>query len=335
MDTLGDILAVGVEKGPRGAFGQLCGGGRDDLPASRVAFLDLSNPQQPLRFPKQVSRDGAMATCVGLTKVGNRFLLAVWAAVPEQKVDFYLSAEGPFTGEFGAPVKWIPNNRSPAEKFGDYQTMNFIHDQDGRPYLLGLGHVDGEDAAQLHAVDLSVSGDGIAAVKVTCLPDAVITLARQVSASDFQGAAGTYWEGAGLSLYSGCHFRLKKGTFKFTEFRPPIPGTHEPITTLGDSWVELYSGTAFGGTALPITDLRWGRGDVPDYGDVRVRSQKFAKQPRSVRWQLPSGRAYALYKKKEYGNAPLELAGTGRIEQIADLGLHGYSGNVVSSRLTP
>lgn len=347
MDTLGDILAVPVEQGPKSIIGSVGGAGRDDPPESRIVFFDLSDPESPKRFPHSVDRPGAMATCVALTRLGNGFfVLAVWSGNPD-RIEFYVSASTRFTGKFRTHpdqiATWKPNNQSPTQKFSGYQTMNFVHEQDRRLYLIGFGTtslVAGEHVAQVYSVDIPGAGDPIPPgqglkkpIKVARVPGDQIQLKCPKSSCDFSGAAGLYISDPGLVIYSGAQYRTKKGVFKFTEFRPSIAGSAAPIRALGDGWVELYSEAGFEGSALAITDLRLGRGDIPKYSKVKVTSQKFENRAMSARWQLPKGKKYRLYAKEGYKTRVAELIGTGKIEHIADFEQLGFAKRVRSSRL--
>jgi hypothetical protein len=131
MALLGDVLAIPIEN--------------SDAGGSRVEFLDLRDPTRPTDLGSGISRRGAKAGAVALTRMEDgRFLAAVWSdsekVAPEKHLDLYLSADAsllrttwstPFC--FTTEVAAIPK----------YQTVSLLWNLDERGdrtdlYLLGF-----------------------------------------------------------------------------------------------------------------------------------------------------------------------------------------------------
>jgi hypothetical protein len=151
---------------------------------------------------------------------------------------------------------------------------------------------------------------------------------------NFDSAGGIYIDTSRpdprLHLYAAYHWRVNR-TIRFAEFAG-VPPDDTVVTALEHGWIELHEHEQFRGRRLTI------HGDcdslIEDYSRIVVQDGDFDRTVSSVRWQLPEGAVYRLFRKKKFGGSKpedfLDLAGTGRIESIADLRTRKF-GDVVAS----
>ncbi len=127
--------------------------------------------------------------------------------------------------------------------------------------------------------------------------------------TNFDAAAGAYVSSSGmLSLYGGYHWRVNN-TVRFSEFSSrPDPET--AITDMRQAWIELYEHDTFRGRRLGIAGTD--ESSIPDYRAIYVQGGDFDDKVSSVRYQIPEGKTYRLYRD-------VRFAGTRRGEHFIDL----------------
>ena len=352
MDVMGNVLAVPVEYPPPASL-PLRSLANLPLPnhgartRSRIVFLDLSNPASPKRLRSTIERSRTKATAVALTRLPNRYYLA--AVLSGRGLDFYLTNTRSLSSGFRArPTTWLPRQVRALEgqerDFGGYQTINFVSQSDGGLYLIGLRNtspmaptIPGDNNADLFAIDLPDS-DKAPANANDSVPTPTITrvASRQLQCKHRQcnmaAAAGTYIDGGKLMVYAAYHWR-HKGVIRFNEFRGLTRASKRQVRQIKDGWVELFEKKFFDGRFLT---LRGSDGfEIVDFGEMRVQGSAFDNKVRSMRFQLPIGVRYRLFRETNFRKKIVDLIGTGGVSEIADLREHVENATVSSARLHP
>jgi hypothetical protein len=333
MSIVGDILAVPVESfAPE---------------RSRIVFFNLRVPEKPKQFPHTIERMRAKAGAVAMTRLANEhYLLAVWSdsdAKPK-RLDIYLSKSTDFMDGFhNAPVTWYHTDvlaiGGLEPNFSDFQTVNFVTQEDGRLFLAGLHNtsgqaptVPGRDYVDLFEVGLPDSLTG--SDPVLGVPAITKVAKQQFFCNDQQAnmdsAAGVYIDGNGrMNVYAAWHWR-SDNLIRFTEFRPRLDKRAAPVTDPKQGWVDLYEHTGYRGRRLSIIGNRKDT-SIPHYGSILVQGSGFEDKVSSVRFQLPRGVRYTLYQDRYFEGRAYHLKGTGDVEEIRSLHLLPRFGDKVSS----
>jgi hypothetical protein len=349
---LGDILAVPLEGiGVRDAAGQQI--------MSRVVFFHLADPMAPRRFGFEIPRTSAHAGAVTVTKLPNDyFLCAVWQDGVNQNdtgsLEFYLSRA---PGEFGSFDPAFGTWKYPAGESGDrrnpaYQSIGFVQELPSGGvdsewlYLIGTTNteakapsVPGHDVADLFVVGLprellqnpiSTAAGPLPAPTLTWLARKRLEGADEHC--NFAAAAGVYVDPNGiLCLYGGFHWRIS-GTIRLTEFRSEEPS----LAGAAHEWLDLFDDTDFAGRRLSI--LGTGTTTLPNYDKVLAQGKGFGDKTSSLRYQLPVGTTYRLYRDRDFSPSDpkkcLDLDGTGGVVEVPDIEKlkRGFGDSVSSSK---
>ena len=350
MDVMGDILAVPVEYPPPKtlplkALANLPLPHHGNRPSSRIVFLDVKNPLNPRRLRPTIERLGVKATAVALTKLPNgHYLAAVFSA---QGLDLYLSKTKNFASGFrDKATTWHPHQLRALDgqprEFGGFQTINFISQSNGRLYLVGLRNtspmpptIGGDNNVELFTVDIPDTdrkpADALGGVS---MPTLTRVASRRFECKHRQcnmaAAAGAYVDHGRLIVYSAYHWR-HRGILRFNEFCGLTRATKRTVTHKKDGWIELFEKSFFRGRYLTI---RGGESaDIADFGELRVQGSGFDNKVRSVRFQLPAGATYTLFRGKNFKRKIIDLLGTGAVSEVADLRDHARDRDVSSARL--
>jgi hypothetical protein len=334
VSVCGDILAVPVES--------------SSPERSQIVFYNMLNPERPEEFPRRVRRPRAKAGAAALTRLPSGFhLLAVWSDSDSKpkRLDFYRSKTTDFSDGFlPGPVTWYARDVDAAAgqdpNFSDFQAVNFVNQQDGALFLIGLHNTSteaptrpGRDYADLYSVDF---GQGFYA-EDPVLDAPVITKVgkRQFYCNDQQcnmdGAAGIYIDSRGeLHVYTAWHWR-SANLLRFNEYRSTQDRHTPPITEVRHAWVDLFEHRKYAGRRLSI--IGWKGHAIRHFGEISVQGSAFENRVSSVRFQIPPGYYYALYDGRHYTGDILYLCGTGHVEHISDLGRsYGFGDKVSSAR---
>ncbi|MBN1272298.1 MAG: hypothetical protein JXB26_08510 [Candidatus Aminicenantes bacterium] len=337
MDIQGDILAVPVEYSPPGTIPPLFGfqappHGNEE--SSKVMFFDLNNPTNPKIIPIEITRKKAKAGAVALTRLLNGyFFAAVWTDSDQnpKRLDFYLSkSEKIMNGFQNKSWTWYPDDvysiGDQDRNFSDFQTINFVLQDDGQLYLAGLHNTaamapvqGGKNYADLYLVELAKETlqqnpviDPNKKPKLTKVANACFKcLNRQCN---FDAGAGFYINNGDLFLYSTFHYRGPKGILKFNEYLPPYKGI-SGLLTRDNAWLEMFQESHFCGRRLAIRGLS--SMTQPNLGNVMAEKKGFKDSAHSIRFQLPNETKCLVYKHKNFKEKlSLELKGTGNVEEI-------------------
>lgn len=222
MSTLGDLLVIPIY-------------GHSPL-HGKIIFYDMRTPESPRKLAVEIDRPGRKAYAVAVARLLNGFYIAAVLSGRDglkKRLDFYLSKTEQLKDGFQAdPVIWTAGKVEAAngqdKNFGDFQTINFIRQTDGRLFLAGFHNtafnlriIPGKDYADLFEIVLPP--------ETTQSSDAFLKLPRVVKVANRQfyckdgycnmdAAGGIYVspEGA-LSVYAAT-FWLAKDLVKFKSF---------------------------------------------------------------------------------------------------------------------
>jgi len=346
MDVQGDILAVPIEYSPPHTIKKLSGVEAPDygpLQSSSIMFFDLKDPEHPKKFPLEIKREETKAGAVALTRLQNGyFLVAAWTdsdKAPEKpaRLEFYLFEEKEFNNEdFQKKPDWTwyrDDEFAVGEQernFSNFQSINFILQEDGQLYLVGL-HNSGEgkpvlpfgkDYADLYVVEIHKNALKAKPVIVDEKTPKITKVANlnfecKNRQCNFDAGAGVYIHEGELFVYSVFHFRggkgIKKGIIKFNEYLPPYKGISRKVSDK-NAWIEMFEKSHFQGRRAAIR----GTAEMtqPNFDNVKAENEGIEDEVSSIRFQLPQGTKCLLYKHKDYkGKQLLELNGTGEVDE--------------------
>lgn len=327
-DTIVETVWITNEFDHPGGF-QIMG---DYLPVGtdrQVRLYDLANPESPVNLGLILDRPGYTSSTTSLAKLADGHFLLVVSNSNAEQLDFYFSSQPNSVSGFT-----LYDAFSKDEVIGGdwhaYQNMNLVSEcGTGDMYLIGtynggwFGAPEGQDRAVVYSVQTSISGD--------------ILLEEQLSKHfkceyrgstdcNFDAAAGIYIDPSGqIILYGTEHDNDgpsgndSKGTIKMKEFRP-VPHNNS-CTDINQAWVELYDDKGFKDRNLMIDYKDRLLEDYSNYHHV----EDFDNKPTAVRWCLPSGWRYSLYRHNTYGGKELALYGTGAPRAISNLEDHNLN----------
>jgi hypothetical protein len=323
IDALGDVVVVPLEGGKANA---------------RVDFYDFTDPEQPSLIKKAtIERTVNKASAATLAQLDDgRFVLAVWWYPKARNFDFYVTTDLE-AGWAGPVTVTLPK---PKYDFVAYQCISFVKQADGALFLLAFENTSeqaptnpGVDLAHLWRVAVPPGAPqggawpGLAMEQVDF---------RRFNCKDRQAnmdAGSSAWvdPSGELHAYSCYHWR-QDNRILFSEFRAQPAADADPITEPARAWIDLFEDRGFGGHCLSLS----GRADTDfrRYEHVHVEGNHFNDKVSSVRFQIPAGMAYTLFKDADYGGAQRRLVGTGGVVEIPDLsapGGEGVTGDQVSS----
>ncbi|HSL71367.1 MAG TPA: hypothetical protein VK864_14060, partial [Longimicrobiales bacterium] len=209
-----------------------------------------------------------------------------------------------------------------------------------RLYLIGTENessaapfVNGANRADLFALDLTPPAPGEPhAIAVTSL-QFVETLEFRCGRENgnFDAAAGIHFDDDGLlSLYTAYHWRFNN-EFRLAEFHGRQAGD-EACSVLDHAWIEIFEGPGFRGRGMTLhANIQT---ELEDYSRLFVQGGDFDDIASSVRFRLPAGTRYRLYRDAGYQGEFLDLVGDGRIQEITDLHAvpHQFGDRIRSSR---
>jgi hypothetical protein len=173
---------------------------------------------------------------------------------------------------------------------------------------------------------------------ITRLAEKVVTCERDFANLD--AAGGIYlardWKGpepepeGRIFLYGAYHWRVSR-CVRFIEFCGDHPASAPVITDIEDGWVDLYEHPDFRGQRLTIAGTA--DAEIPDYGAIQVQDCGFSDRVSSVRYQLPAGTTYRLYRDDKFHpqRGSVGLVGDGLVHEIRDLNAELGFDNAASS----
>jgi hypothetical protein len=345
ISMLGDLLVVPLEDDATGV--------------SRVDFIDMTDPFAPRVLSSCcISRSAAKAGAATLTRLPNQhYLCAVWSdsdSLP-RRIDFYLSTTTDLTDGFlDTPLCWEHDRLLPAGRAAAaWQNINFVVQKDGTLFLIATEntsnlapYVKGDDRVELLHVEFPpcTTHDSLPVLDmptITRLAEKTVTADRDFGNLD--AAGGVYlerhWSGPGpepearIALYSAYHWRVS-ATIRFIEYSRDVPASEAAIARIDDAWIDLFEHPNFRGQRLSIAGLT--DTEIRDYSRIHVQDCGFSDRVSSVRYQLPPGIVYRLFRDdgfrpKRTGRGNLPLVGDGLVHEVTDLRAQGGFDNQASS----
>lgn len=325
---------------------------------SVITFLDVANPDKPVRLKHDIVRKDAKAGACAMTALPDgRLLLVVWSdsdkvANPRLHLDVYLSGGPDVSSGFRMVAQFFP---AATHRFAHkYQSLDFVWQRDAAGesvYLIGFENTSeaqpnpldpGKNVAYLFEVDLDLL-PGPRARNVADLPAGFLQLRdqRELDTSGNwcnmdAGACAYVDSNQQLIVYSVFHFLSKIGggggedpVFKCLEFRATDFST---VALIEDGWIDLYEQSGLVGRRLAILG--------PWTAAIQDTSRVFADDlpftvTRSIRYQLPLNTSFVLYPHTDFMGGPaLVLQGSGGVKELDVLGTT-FPGMFSSCRLLP
>jgi hypothetical protein len=332
ISLLGDILAVPLESDTR----------------SKIVFLHMLDPENPTQLDCEIKRTNiASAGAVALARLVNgKFVCAVWREVkkkPKGRLDFYVSK----TDDIREGFEENPDGRKKIVTWS-YGSLNLNEDRDPRyqcvNFIEPINKDAGNGVTRLYMIATEngspasplLGGPDIADLFEILIPETMsnspgnLPTLRRIDTKQFfcnreycnlNAAGGVYIDPVtGLSVYSGYHWRVDD-TIRFSEFRPE-PDPRLLINKPASAWINLYEEREFGGRRLSILGSR--EASFSDFGKLLVQGNGFDNKVSSIKYQIPQGQVYRLYRAKFFAGEQasedyIDLRGTGKIQEIRDL----------------
>jgi hypothetical protein len=344
--VLGDLLIVPLEDDSDGS--------------SQVIFLDMTDPLEARVFPDplRIDRPPAVgkAGAVALTRLPNHhYLCAVWTDSDHRprRLDLYLSADTDLLHGFRPDfLSWEHDRLLPAGgPVAAYQTIAFVTQRDGSMFLLGTENTSntapymrGDDRVDLLHIEFPYAtthdtSPVLAMPTVTRVAEKKVLCERDFANLD--AAAGFHiapdWSGGGpepdgsLVLYAAYHWRIAS-CIRFIEFAQDIPATAAAVHDIEQGWIDLFEHPNFRGQRLSISGTQ--DANIGNYGSIFVQDCGFSDRVSSVRYQLPPGVTYRLFRDEKYkpkGKHNVPLTGDGLVHEIRDLHAEASFNDAVSS----
>ena len=285
-----------------------------------VVLYDISIPENP-RFRWAFSLPTIHAGAVAISKLNDGRFLMVTAREDSEILDIFLSSANSLTapswthlatwrksewqGDGGIDTNW-----------GAYQAIALVTEHDGDLYLIGT-HNTG---------DLVSEKDWIDAYRLILKEDSTVKLSKVAKRHLFCGTPGKKQcnldAGAGvyvtsdhrLYLYATEHDNDGPGdSVKMMEFRPdPHRST---CTNMYDSFVELYEHSNFSGRSAMLDYRDRSLRDIDNFRRLEDLTDKIS----SVRWCLPIGHSFILYRHDHQRGGFFVLRGNGTVQTDSTL----------------
>ncbi|MEM9819809.1 MAG: hypothetical protein AAF985_02000 [Bacteroidota bacterium] len=327
ISICGDILVVPLE---------------GDGLGSRILFLNMKNPTQPIQYQNEIFRPNKKAGAAALIRLPNgHFLCAVWTEDTGHHFDFYLSDQPDITSTYFKHVLRFDYQRirNRNKKEPSFQGISFVQ-QGHLIYIIGTGNtqklapvIRGVNYAYLFEIRLR------AETTVSNTPQLLAMDILQVGKRTFgngknfydMGAAGGVFvsRGGRVSMYSGHHWR-RKSMLRFAEFDPPLMASDPELTQLEGATIELYQHKNFKGRCLKLLGVQADDTAIADYRQIFVQKMDYENQVSSIRVHLPKGLRYALYDNRSFQGLERVITGNGFLQEFPDLG--GFNDRICSSK---
>ena len=217
------------------------------------------------------------------------------------------------------------------ERAYTYQAMNFVRDDVGGLYLIGTDNLSAkapfeEDDDVAHLLEVTLTKETLSAQPKLGVPTITLLsekrLGRNKPYANFKASAGVYVDNdsRSLFLYGGYYWRREGYRLHFAEFSPGVPADAPPLGPGEHGWVELFEEPGFRGRRLTIR-ANDPQASIVDYNKIRVKDEGFGDDLRSVRFQLPVGKTYRLFKHKDFkpkNNETIDLVGTEKVVEVPE-----------------
>ncbi len=332
ISVLGDVLAVPIY--------------RKNPAQCKIVFYHMKHPEHPQKFKFEIDRPGKRAGAVALARLQNgHFLVAVWSDHGKKdRFDFYLSKSKRILDGFDQNFVSVKAEelKPPIDEEDNqqYQAVNFVSQKDGKLFLVGMHNtstispvpdvikdilklniLSDKDFADLYRVDL-VADTTRRNQPVLVKPKLIEKVVNhqfvcEDQQANFDAAAGVH---IGMSdelrIYCAYHFR-SDGMVKFNEYRPTVEPVPEKVNAIRDGWIDMFEDNNYKGRRLSIVGKR--RTSFKNLKKVTVQGDEFNDEISSIRYQLPIGYTYRLFRDKGFHGKHIDLTGTGKVEEISDL----------------
>ena len=330
ISSFGNVLVLPLESDgflPKQKF---------DTKESLIKFLDISNPKRPKDLQIDIKRPGTNAGAVSLVRLSTGYYLcSVWTDSDPDKgrtIDFYLSRSTNLRDGFLDVVKRYFYSKAHIGINPKYQGIKLILQDNDELYMMGTENSwalspippgAGKNRARLYKIKYDLAH--VTKKRFTSFNPSLDIIRgtnhkvfnKGKERYNFNGGAGIYLTPSNsLALYATHHRTFAQGKIiSCTEFYPTFE--KELINSRKDGVIELYENKEFGGRCLRIRG--YNNTSFPDYKDVSVEADHFNDKVSSIRFQLPKGVTYLLYKNRSYQGSTIKLIGTGKLVEISNI----------------
>ena len=345
MQVIGDYVAIALGHGKQ----------------QRVVFYDLSNPVDPVKLGYELLLGRADA--VGVAKPKTDYVVVV--RQDPDRLSFFSSTTGNLTApNFTYKGDWVSSQlkAGPSDnKWRNYQNINLVSSCAGQLYLTGFARKKGGLVGDSGLIKIPLTGDDWMDLYLVENYDTqpIITkiATKHMYCSkycNFAAGGGIYVTDQGdLMAYGVRHFvRPDLEEYRLHGMQPNISSEndgHIPIdtafirlnefrsfsaplspTNVHYPWVALYDDAHFDGPRIIFegADVK-GR----EWTNYKKIWGNFNDKVSSVRWAIPDGYQYGLYRHSDFKGEVLWLKGNGQEQRLSRLRPLGFNDAPSSSKL--
>ncbi len=314
LSICGDILSIPLEGKNKST----------DKYNSRIAFYNIKDPTQPIKYPTEIFRTNQKAGASALMRMpDNHFHCAVWSDSDDlpKRFDLYRSKTAQLQDGFlkykRITIDQVTDRTGRQPRF---QSIQFMIDDVGESYIVGFLNtrrtapiINGTNKMFVYQLGLDQK------YKVATM--------NQIHARQFDDGGAYYNMGAAtgvhvdakgrLSLHSAHHWKTRK-YIRLAEFEQSIVEPPRSITSINSAVVECWQHKHFKGRYFTL------QGDdrltIPSFKKLRAQGKKFNDKLSSLRILLPPTHRLILYEHESYKGRKSVFQGTGRLIEVPDLG---------------
>jgi hypothetical protein len=313
LSICGDIMCVPLEGDGRSA-------GKSN---SRIAFYNIKNPTEPIKYPTEIFRANQKAGASCLIRMPDKhFHCAVWSDSDHlpKRFDLYRSKTQNLQDGFlkykRISIDQVLDRTGRQPRF---QTIQFMRDESGEVYIIGF--LNTRKTAPI------INGTNKLFVYKLGFDQAhKIVGMNQIYARQFDDGRSYYNMGAAtggfvnskgsLSLYSAHHWKTRK-FIRLAEFEQSIQDPVRGITSIKSAQIECWEHEYFEGRYFIL------QGDnqmsIPSFKQLRAQGKKFNDKLSSLRILLPKTHKIKLYQHESFKGESIIFKGTGKLMEVPQL----------------
>jgi hypothetical protein len=312
----------------------------DGSDTGAVLFFDISDPENP-RLLHEV-RLGYKIGVLAITRYpGTDEYLIVVSGGNTERLYFFETNAGCLTAGSGCSLQivdiWerddidVPD--ATENSWEKWQTINFVRQDDGTLYMIGVDNTTWTDQGEGHVTKLyrvTRSGDNF---------NFVFEAERTLKLDDPRtgnGAAGSgvYISPMGeLMMYTCEHDNDgPQNSIRAGELRSyDVSAYSGGLDMSSDYWIELYWDDTGWSESSPNRSLMLDECDFHlENWEALDLEDGWGNEADSLRFYAPSGRDICLFREPNFGGAMLRLQGNGSVQSIPDLDDEGFGDSIES-----
>ena len=319
MQIIDDVLVIPVED-------QYSGGSN----TGALLFFDLADPENPLLMHSVPF--GYKIGVVAITKEPDtgKYLIAVSGGSTET-IRFFRTATDDLTNDPG--IDWfdpidiwdrgdsdVPNSTD--DSWEKWQTINFVRQDDGQLFLVGVDNTSWTDQTEGHVTKLYLVTESNDNFNFTLASVRHLKLDDPRSGNGAAGS-GVYISPMGeLMMYTCEHDNDgPQGSIRAGEIRSYNVSTYSGgLDMSSDYWIELYWDDNGWNESSPNRSLMLDENDFAfeNWEDLD-KEDGWGDAPDSLRFYAPPGRDIILFKGRNYTESAYRLTGNGQVQSIPRL----------------